>query len=192
MPMRVFDIQTGRGLVEQHEVGLDRQTASDQHPLALAAGKRVDEAVAQGADVAILQGRLDGRAIGPAFTLESASVRVSAHRHDFFDGEGEIEASRLAEGRRCAARFRALTGCRSDAGRAEQNRQKSAISRRARAAMCSCRCHSGRRWPAILQARSAGRMPSRMERSPRWTATELASSRFISGRPLAGGASAGQ
>ena len=73
-------VDAGVRLVEDHQLRLARQCASDQHPLLLAAGQRGDRVPGVVGEVHRLQRALDGRAVAPAARGRTAGVARAGRR----------------------------------------------------------------------------------------------------------------
>ena len=82
----VGDVEVGRGLVEQQQVGALREGHRDPHPLALAAGELVDDAVGEPEGVGEGERLGDRLVVGAGPAAEGSVVRVAAAADQVGDG----------------------------------------------------------------------------------------------------------
>ena len=96
-PELVMDVEVGRRLVEEEELGLLRERLGQQNPLPLAAAEREDGAPGEAGEVDADQRRAGALAVLGGVGLQPAPVRRPPQEHEVLDAEVEGERERLAD-----------------------------------------------------------------------------------------------
>jgi hypothetical protein len=95
----VAQIEMGRGLVEQQDLGILGQRPGDQHELSLAAGQLENGSVGEFGDPHPLHGALRALDVGRRLVAERTQVRRPAHQHDLTGAEGKGDLDVLGDHR---------------------------------------------------------------------------------------------
>ena len=159
----VGEVEEGRRLVEQQQVGALGQRHGDPHPLPLPAGQLVDRPARELDGAGGDHGRGHGGLVLAAPLPQPRLVRVAAAGDQVGDRDAVRRGRAAAAARRGGGRRRGCAGCGCRARRAARGRRARAAAGPARAAGSTCR----RRWPRPRRSRRRWGSPATARGRPR-------------------------